>query len=222
MTFPFPTFVPAAASRIRARDRALGAMPTLATSHALPLPDHQVGDLLLMFVSGGSTAGARTITTPSGWTQLYNIVGTNSLRRGACFYRTAATSGSGLTETVTFSGTVYAASIVYSIENWQGTPEAATAAAVASTTVDPPSLSPSWGNSRALFFAPAHSYNTATVSAYPSAPYGDSVQVADASISQSKMALAVADVTASSSDPSAYTFSSSTNLIGATVAVRSI
>src|SRR5258706_2891283 len=113
-----------------------------AASHSVALPASiQIGEMLLIFVAQTTTA-VRTLTTPAGWTQIYNVVGNNNLRRVAGYWRIADGS-EGSTVSVASSGSGDWAANSYRISGGQGAPQAATAAAY-SNTANAPSLSPSW------------------------------------------------------------------------------
>lgn len=118
---------------------------------------YQVNDVVLvtLTVKDGS---ATTITPPSGWTALYNTVGSGDLRRGATYYHVVTGAESG---TVTFSFSTTADSVICLVTNLTNTsgtaPEAGTSATGTSAASDPPSVTPSWGSNTTTWIATSHS-----------------------------------------------------------------
>lgn len=129
----------------------VGSSTGASATFVVPLPSNiQAGEMLFIIVALHQTAG-RTLTTPAGWTQLFNITGPSDLRRFAGYYKTAD-GLEGASVTVTASGTADWASSSYRISGFQGTPEAATATGT-TFQPDPPSLTPSWGSAKTLWLA---------------------------------------------------------------------
>src|SRR5690606_21577426 len=104
-------------------------------SHNVTLPSGiQAGDLLVMVFRSAESA-----STPSGWSLLSTR---NSSGRTYIFTKTA-TGSEGSTVSVSLGDDSRIAAITYRISNWTGTPEAVF---VDSNTNNPPSISPSWGD----------------------------------------------------------------------------
>jgi hypothetical protein len=108
-----------------------------------------------------------TISTPSGWTQLFTTADTagGGGYRMAGFYKVASGS-EGSTVSVTTSVSTNGRHIAYRITGYQGTPECGTTANGSGTTANPPSLSPSWSTADTLWIALA-SQNGGAFSASP-------------------------------------------------------
>jgi len=163
------------------------------------------GDLLLMLVVVASNA-AQTVTTPTGWTQLFNDVGPGLLRRLACFYKTA-TGSEGSSVSITASGGGLAC-LTWRITGWTGTPAAGTTATGSSTAPTPPSLSPSWGSGTTLWLA-CMGDAVSSSSIAPPTNYSNGFQADQTSTSpQAHAAAASRALTAASEDPGAFTISS--------------
>lgn len=189
----------------------------LASTYDVPLPSSiSAGNLLLMFITGRTNV-ARSFTTPTGWSELYNVVGSSNLRRAVCYYRTAdGTEGS--TVTVNASGGIVYSTITYCISGAGTTPEAATASG-SSSGPDSPSLSPSWGTANTLFISASHGHiNTATNPTIPSG-YTNGVFKAQLDGSYSVVDTAELSSAAASEDPGAWAYASSGAWVAATVAI---
>lgn len=149
----------------------------LSTSAVLDLPANIAsGDLLLLFITLRHPTSARTITTPTGWTNLYNVVGSGDLRRAACYYK-VADGGEGATVTVTASAASDWVSVSYRVTGYTGTPESNTASG-SSATPNPPSLTPSWGQDKTLWFASCHHIGGSGVTDIPDG-FGNTVKRTD-------------------------------------------
>jgi hypothetical protein len=124
------------------------------SSYSAPLPAGiTAGELLLLFVSAGAGA-ARTVTTPTGWSSLFNAIGAGSVRRFCCFHK-IANGSEGASVSVSASANSFWSSTAYRISGYQGAPEAATTATGSASNPDPPNLTPSWGSAKALWIAAA-------------------------------------------------------------------
>lgn len=113
-------------------------------THNVPLPSAiAAGDLIIVVGNVDTGSGARTISTPSGYSSLYNAVGPANLRRYFCFYKTAA--GTETTVSIAPSSTnTYCSTVTIRVTGWlaMGISAASTGS---SATADPPSVTPSWG-----------------------------------------------------------------------------
>lgn len=184
------------------------------TTVALNLPSSAVaGDHLYLFVTGASTGGARSFTTPSGWTEVYNIIGGGALRRGACYYKVAAGGESSVSLVISGLTNVAAVAVrVTSAAAWEAaTPTTGT------SNPDPPSLSPVGGNGK-LWFGVDHGVGgTAGAPTYPSGMSG--VATAYFATGTVKCAVASINTNASSYNPGAFTDATSQSIAG-TVSIR--
>ena len=123
----------------------------------------QSGDLLLIFWADRDVNS--TLSTPSGWTPLYNT--DNSNYRAACYYRIAnGTEGS--TVTMTTSSNERSTHNTYRIQvgTYTGVPIASSAATGTSTTPNPPSLN-TGSSDNYLWIAASHSEGAATANSAP-------------------------------------------------------
>lgn len=138
------------------------------------------GDLIIACVVGGFSS-SRSISTPAGWTALYNRgLQDTSQRRGAGFYR-IATGGEGSTLAVRWNNIIKGCSLCYLIRNYSGTPEASNAAGN-SEGYPFPALSPSWGKKNTLWLECAHVAKTAVFTyPAPSSGYSDQLKANDTS-----------------------------------------
>lgn len=184
-----------------------------AASYAAPLPASiQAGDLLLLLVSVNNTI---TLTTPSGWTQLFNTA--NGALRHACYYKTASGS-EGSTVTVTGSGSAGWATNSYRITGHQGAPEAGTSATGTSNSPNPPSLTPSWGSAKTLWLAAVGNIVGGGTTATAPTNYGN--QVTAAASFSARCSSSRRELEASSEDPGTYALSASQAWVTNTVAIR--
>jgi hypothetical protein len=192
---------------------------TGTTNYSAPLPSSITsGELLLLFVAAGA-GGARTVSV-SGWSELFNSIGSGSLRRLACFYK-VATGSEGASVTVSGSNSSFWASTCYRISGYQGTPEAGTIATGSSASPNPPSLSPSWGSAKTLWFAVAGK-DAGGSSDFSGAPtnYDNIIQNGGTgSGNHAAIATARRELEASSDDPATFSISSN-DWAANTVAVR--
>lgn len=190
-----------------------------ASSHTANLPSGiTAGDLLLLFVAA-SAGAARTVTTPSGWTEIYNEVGPGDLRRAIAYYKIAAGS-EGSTLGMTGSGNINWAVTALRISGFSGVPEVSSSASGTDTSPDPASLSPSWGSGDTLWIAACHQRVHGTDPTLPSG-YGSLVTATSGSgTSHGRMSTATRNVTASSENPGAFGLSASANWVARTLAIR--
>lgn len=181
-----------------------------STSHTVNLPASiAAGDLLLIFF--GYNNSADDVTTPSGWTQFFNV--TNGGRFYA-YYR-VADGGEGSTVTITSGTSGISQHNSYRITGYQGTPESATALG-ASTTPDPPNLTPSWGADDTLWIAATHPVNSAADLTAPT-NYGGLIQTAPTSF---QVGSANRQLNAASENPGTFANASNSVWEAATVAIQ--
>lgn len=170
------------------------------------------GDLLILIVTLG---GDRQIDTITGWTIL-DETSNGASQSLSIAYKIASGSETDFTYTSAGGGTL-TTNRCFRIINWHGTtpPEAGTGSTGDSANPNPPSLSPSWGNAKTLFFA-VTALDTGTVSGYPT-NYDDN-QFTDTTIGVG-IGVATRELKASSDNPGTFTFTSDT-WVAQTLAVR--
>jgi hypothetical protein len=186
---------------------------TATTSHAVNLPSSiAAGDLLLVFFS---SKGTGTATFPDGWTEVYNV---SFGSRYVCFKR-IATGSEGATVTVTTGSSVRSASNSYRISgHQQGQVESVTA----TNTLDPSSLTASWGVNTNLFMTALHTAVTNTSIAAPT-NFGNLLYAFSGGTSLQAVTTNSArrEVTGATQNPGAWSVSGSAeNLMSVTLVIR--
>jgi hypothetical protein len=183
------------------------------TTNPVALPTGiTAGELLIVLV--GSTLCLPS--TPSGWTQLFNVgsVSDNGL---LCFFK-VATGSEGASVNVTLgSNGGGCANVAYRITGYQGSPEAATVL-LGGTTPDPPNLAPSWGSAKTLWIAACGNANTASDLTAP-ANYANLVQPREAS-KLVQCGSARRELEAASENPGAFANASNSTWTAAIIAIR--
>lgn len=188
-----------------------------ATSHAVPLPGGS-GGLLVVFARCGGTT--QEWNTPTGWTKLTSVEqGGGQL---AVFYRVADGTEP---ENLLFTTTTGAGSalIAYRVENAALGPGGYIAGEGAAN-INPPELTPPWGEADCIWFACGSSRRSNTT--FISAPtnYSDVVLISSPTSSNNTnyatIATATRRLTASSEDPGAFSWTGTSQLHTVTVAVR--
>jgi hypothetical protein len=157
------------------------------------------------------------MSTPGGWTQLYNITASNNLRRFAAFWKSASGSEGASVNVAVGGGDGYWATIAHRIPaaDWTGTPEAATATG-STGSPNPPSLTPSWGSDANLWLAAGAHLGVFGPIGTPS---GYSNQVSASAIDRIRIAAAQREAEAVSENPGSFS-AFSAPWAAATVAVR--
>lgn len=213
----------AAAAAISVRSATTGSDTGVSVSSVALPSSYVAGDLLLLFVAlqAGSN---RTLSTPAGWSVLFDVAQTSdSLRRFTCFYKTAS-GGEGSTVSITASGSSEWVSHAYAVTNWQGTPEAVSivqADQQNTTTPDPPSLTPSWGaGSASLLITLACHQNAVTLTSYPTNYTTNGITQVISTVLRMSSSYRIATV--ASEDPGVFTIGSTARGYVETVAVRNI
>lgn len=121
--------------------------PTASSSLTINLPSSiSAGDLLIIALSIKDNARILT-NVPSGFTRIGTVQGHNSGGESAVFYKSAAGS-EGATVAMTLGGSSTGGTVSLRITGWTGTPEK-----TSGSTLDPPSLTPSWGSAATLWLA---------------------------------------------------------------------
>lgn len=215
------------------RQSVSGTTFASATSHPVACPATvNLGDLLAMiFGLDGTTTGAPTLTTPSGWSILcvrtQAQVAANFVA-GIVYAKDAAGTEGGTTVDVVTSAAVVAAAQVYRVTGWGGTLGTDVVAGTPSSTntgqtIDPPSVSWSWGSLDELIIA-------ATVSdangwTGPTAPTNytnltvENLGATPVTIASATRALTA---TASPEDPGVFTWTGASNhpMVAFTIAIK--
>ena len=185
---------------------------TSSTSHAVSMPSGIVaGDKLLVFFC---TDGSVTVDTPSGWTKEIDQIATaGGARRLVIYSKTAVGSD---TLTVTSSGSIDSAHASYRIVTDNSYEFNAVGTASSSTTPNPPSLTPSGGSQKYMWFAVA-AFASGSVSSYPT---NYSSNQTESQVNSVGIAAATYNNESSSEDPAVYIISSNSAWVAATVAVE--
>jgi hypothetical protein len=177
-------------------------------THIINLPANiQAGDMLIIFFRTNFTSVTHTLAT---WTQLATL---SSNGRSTIYYR-RADGTEGATVTISSSGLRASRAYTYLVRNAPGNPQGGFAA---TETIDPPLLTPNWGNLPALWLIMANSRNDSVTYTAPS-NYTNLQQSAIAGIA---MAVAQQLKKAMSENPATFT----TNIVvanphAATVALQ--
>ena len=195
-------------SNFPARRGSVATTSGTGSSVSVTLPTHQAGDLLIAVVS---TLGGRTITPSGSWTTDEDVaIGTT--RRVAVYSLVAASSSETLTVTLTGSGSGFGwAVIAYAISGSDGTVEGA---AVAS--IDPPSLTTSWGTKATFWLAVAC---TETTPATAPTGFSNLTQVADPASTFGILSTSERQEQVGTKNPSSFG-TAGTNPITLTIAVK--
>jgi hypothetical protein len=190
---------------------------------AVPLPASLVsGNLLIIIVSLFQSA-ARDSSAPSGWTELFDIVGPTNIREFSCYYKVSdGSEGASVNVAISGSLTGWAANS-YQISGFTGAPEATTTTGNNSAP-NPPSLTPSWGSAKTLWLAACAGADNgaAAITAAPS-NYTDLIQASHLSGSDPIPVVASArrELEATSDDPAAFGQSGTFNdWAAATIGIR--
>lgn len=191
------------------------------TPYAINLPSSiSAGDMLLMFVQyrrGGRAVSGFT----EAWTQAWES-DDGSTRRAYAFWRIADGSEGATTSMAVTGGTENVAAAVYRITGAQSVAVGTTVLAF-NAAPDPPSLSPSWGSAKTLWFVFISTIDaTKTLSAYP-ANYSSSQlggSPAPANALGQRISVGAYSNQTGTEDPGAGTLSASTNNVSQTIAVR--
>lgn len=196
-----------------------------ASSFAVSMPATvNSGDGLLM-IFGHDDSGL-SAATPSGWGKLREretLLGFGGI--GYLFVKVADGTEGGTTVTVSVTGgTATAAAQVYRFTDWAGVATGFEAADDddSGTTLDPPSLEPTWPQGDTLWIAAfACGDDDATVSAYPSSYTGGTDTVSGGGANNGHtIGSAVRELNASSEDPGTFTLSASQFGAVFTIAIR--
>jgi hypothetical protein len=194
---------------------------TTVTSMPVNLPSAIIAGNLLVAFSSVRTAG--TWALPPGWVEM-DSQDSGGIGELTAFYK-IADGTEGTTATFT-AGTASTGSWhVRKISSWHGTtiPELAksTSGGVAGSTINPPSLSPSWGSAKTLWLAIGGSAaESITASAYPAGYSDGSWNNISAGGSSAAVGSAYLESQAASDDPGAFTTTASRWWYAMTVGIR--
>ncbi len=198
---------------------------TAGTSHGVTMPATvNAGDLLMTVFCWYASAGATTATIPSGWTSKLNTT-LNSVGLAVAIKVADGTEDSS-SQNWTLSVSAAACAITFRITDWFGTTagvEAAIANTGIVTSLDTPSLSPSWGSAKTLWLAVVGAADdNATVSVYPTNYTTNTsyVNAGAANNSSCETAVGWRELEAASDDPGSFTLSEAESVITTLVAVR--
>jgi hypothetical protein len=195
---------------------------TSATSQTISLPPtYSAGDLLVLFLSTQTNATG-TINTPSGWTATFQTAGGAGTQMLAMFYK-VATGSEGSTVTVTITASTRLIGNAYAIQagTYTGTPTYASVGdSGASTSADPPSLTPGAGSTKYLWIAAVACGPGSAPTGLPTG-FGNQIDAVLTGTSRPTLSSAREELTASSLDPTAFTILSA-RWITATVAIQGI
>lgn len=195
------------------------------TTHNVPMPATvDSGDLLIVFFTND---GSASVTTPSGWTQLFSASQSSNVRGGV--YARAA-NGSEDSTNVDFvtSASEQAAAQVYRITSWGGGTVAngvavGTAVAASGSNANPPLVQPTaWGTANTLWMVYAgfsSASGSGVVSSYPSNYSSGATVSSGSSTSGAQTAVARRNLNADQEDPGSFSSGSSAYVVNS-IAVR--
>jgi hypothetical protein len=163
----------------------------------------------------------QTITTPSGWTQIYQT--TTNITNYAAYRNCDGTEGATVNFTLsTATSGISVLAVKIKGHDAAQAPEAGTNAASATTTVDPPAITPSWGSSKKSLFITAYSRSGGpnAITAYPSGYFNALGMYSESNGNTRNLATAIRTATVASEDPGVFTLSGSNNTNCNTIAVK--
>lgn len=227
-----PYLVQAAAAGIDVATTASGTFDDLlGAGVATTLPTGVANSNLLIYVVTCRLAASVgldvSINTPSGYTSLNGSTGTfrpasaNGVAGTLIVYKVAGSSEAAPTFTEQTQACAWAW-VAYRITGYTGVPEAVFTATPGSS-LDPATLTPSWGSASNLWIAAATVGVVGTVSGYPTGYTDDQVTTSIDGTGSANCGIGIASkiATATSDNPAAFTFSASGNSSAATIAVKS-
>lgn len=201
---------------------ALSSVGDDVPAKTFALPPAAPGDTLILII--GMTGSNTISVAPSGFTLLRNTFnGTSGTDRRAYVYTKKAdgTEGASIAVTTTNSDNSSAACIALRIAGGSADAECnQTATTGSSSSPNPPSFSPSWGDQPTLWIA-TFCGRADNVTAFP-AGYGQSIQYAPVDTPTLRVAAAFLWKHAATEDPGAFTQSASDSWAATTIAVRGL
>lgn len=181
------------------------------------------GDLLIMMVVRDGLTTGTNLGTPAGWASIWNNSG-GGTHRFAGYAKDAVGTEGGTTVNVTITASDNdACAQVYQITNWHGDLTGVEdAQASGANNPNPPTLTPSWGNTDTLWIAAYARDGAGAPDAYPT-NYSTGQTYTESGATASFVAIASArrELTAATEDPGVFT-QGSVNWIASTIAVRGI
>lgn len=189
---------------------------TVTTSHTVALPAGIAsGDLLIVLFATENL----TLTWPSGWTSFLDV---NNGGKLAAAYRVAnGSEGASISVTTNFGWK--SAHTSYRISGYQGVPEATTATG-SSSSPNPPSLTPAWGQAETLWLVACagQALSAPTVESYPTNYTNGINSVGGGSDADFSLGSARRSLDAAAEDPVAFTLSGSVQWVAATIGIRPV
>ena len=183
------------------------------TSHAVDLPTSIVaGERLVVFFL---TAELRTVDTPAGWTKVEDYA-QNGLRLVS--YSKVAVGSDSLT--VTTSGTTNSVHTSYRIATDGGIEIGGQNTATSVTSIDPGSLTPSWGSGKHLWFAVCGLGENRTITANPTNFSSNQEEQSIGTIPAIRIRSVSYNEETSTQNPSSFTFSGITDPITFVVGIE--
>lgn len=182
------------------------------------------GDLLLVLFAQNASGATLALSTPSGWTKLFEE-SEGSFIRLAIYGKVADGTEGGTSIALSNNGRTAVAQ-VYRISSWHGAiadVEVATGAHFTSgTTRSPPSLTPTWGADDTLWIAVASAADDdQAFSVYPASYTNGTSQVSGGGINNGcELASARRALNAATEDPGDFTLASTETWVLTTIAVR--
>jgi len=174
MTFPFPTFVPGGASYVppTLAGTVKGSTVNNQSSIGVTLPSGIVAGERLFIMVSGQAGAVRTVTTPSGWTNVYSDSAVSGQLRFVALFTKIATGSEGASQTVSFSGGTNCAALAWRVAGSVDNCVASTRNVASVTEHSFPALTP--GGNAQLWFAVLHRLGSQTAtqpSGYTSGGY---------------------------------------------------
>lgn len=178
----------------------------------------QSGDIMIAVMGSGPGGTTPSFTVSTGWTKIgTDLLGSN--RSMAVAWRRADGTGS---DTLTWTSSTNQF-MTCSISLWRnGHASQAPEAGVAVATLNPPSLTPSWGAALGMFVAGAVANSTGTFNSYPSGYTGIAAYIPGTTSAAIPMVCtAYLQSSNASEDPGSFSITSGGNQGANTAAVRS-
>lgn len=206
---------------------------TGATTHNVTMPATvDSGDLLVALIgmtSNGDNNTDPVIATPSGWTRLdydTDFIGSSSDGAGGVYVKIADGTEDGGTVNWSTTATTRGVAQVYRVTAWNGTSSGwsiAELSGFATTTPDPPSLTPSFGASDTLWMVMGFWLQDNELISAASANYTDAVDTITAFSGSNDMTIGSfrRELNAASEDPGTFTLDASAHGTVWTVGIQS-
>ena len=183
---------------------------TVTTDHFITLPPViNSGNGILILLTNDSDA---SVTTPDDWDRLYTEANGTALRGSAYTLISDGTEGGSSVNFIT-SVAVKCSAQIYLIDNWNGSlagfHNGIVTELTSGITINPPSLTPYWGNGKNIYLAVLHTSTSQTVSSAP-ANYTDLTQTATGNTTGDAQCISARRLVESNSEsPGVFTMSGS-------------